>query len=662
MPLGTVASQSLIPVLGHPNNYTCPRQSDPVYFVIILSTMKAASKPSSSQEFLNQRPRSLGYPPLTPNGTKGDIAFACAKSVSLETCSGVMKGLTNRTAASVIQLPGGVTTNAYWRAHRDSVIAGIELYPASNQQSIAAYTLRLDNGNLRDVLHLGSEATVDTETEATPGDSVAEWAYVSSGFAFLQHAMNCAIAAEVTGRGSATCDDTNAAPLLAPFPTVHFAKFYSSDDSLPALIPFYMVIAFSNTIVYIVVHVVVEKQGKLVEYVRMHGTTTVAYWMSWYFTVGIVGSVSCALCAVILSTTSLLPRTDLSLIFLILWLYNMSMVPVAFALSTCIKDQRVAAIAAGIGSIVVGAPSLALTDLVSRPLKLSLAAFPPLAMSEALAVAIDFERANSGLSWGNISEIRRGFAFIDGVLFLIVDMIAWFLLALYLFQVLPQSDTGARKPLLFCLLSHYWRVPPSASVAMPPLHHYNDLHEEPSSELQALPAERKVTLYGLKKTYLSGSGAAVEAVSDLSFEMYSGQIFSLLGKNGAGKSTVVSILTGLTNVTAGSARVLGFDATTQMEKIRSKLGFCPQHDTIYGTLSVQENLKVFASLKNVPLRNAEDLLTRLGLGEKRSETADKLSGGMKRALSVAIALIGDPTFLVLDEPTAGTSMRRSTEI
>jgi ABC-type multidrug transport system ATPase subunit len=113
------------------------------------------------------------------------------------------------------------------------------------------------------------------------------------------------------------------------------------------------------------------------------------------------------------------------------------------------------------------------------------------------------------------------------------------------------------------------------------------------------------------------------------------------------------MLTGLTSPSSGEASIMGHDMQSDMDTIRRQMGYVPQHDTLFLALTVDENLAVFAGLKGVSTSHATDLLEKLGLEGSRNVAAKSLSGGQKRSLSVAIALIGKPKFLVLDEPTAG---------
>ncbi|KAK2172715.1 hypothetical protein NP493_937g00020 [Ridgeia piscesae] len=139
--------------------------------------------------------------------------------------------------------------------------------------------------------------------------------------------------------------------------------------------------------------------------------------------------------------------------------------------------------------------------------------------------------------------------------------------------------------------------------------------------------------------------------------MYEGQITVLLGNNGAGKTTLMYMLTGFYSPTSGTALVNGFDICKDMEGARRCLGLCPQHNVLYDNLTVYEHLVFFAKLKNYPVyeikRDIETFLQDIQLTDKRNAYVKALSGGMKRKLSVLLALIGGSKVIILDEPTSG---------
>ncbi|GFW78823.1 ATP-binding cassette sub-family A member 3 [Trichonephila clavipes] len=155
------------------------------------------------------------------------------------------------------------------------------------------------------------------------------------------------------------------------------------------------------------------------------------------------------------------------------------------------------------------------------------------------------------------------------------------------------------------------------------------------------------------------------AVNDVSLNIYQGQITALLGHNGAGKTTTINILTGLYTPTSGTASINGLDILTDTVRARRGLGVCPQHNVLYDTLTVEEHLKIYAAMKGVEWKNLNAEVTQtlniVKLAEKRTELIKNLSGGMKRKLSLGIAIVGGSKVLFLDEPTSGMDVeaRRS---
>lgn len=165
----------------------------------------------------------------------------------------------------------------------------------------------------------------------------------------------------------------------------------------------------------------------------------------------------------------------------------------------------------------------------------------------------------------------------------------------------------------------------------------------------------------LQKTYKSGT----VALAGIDLQVQQGDFFALLGPNGAGKSTCIGILSSLVNKTSGTVEVFGFNIDTALEDAKSQLGLVPQEfnfNQFETVLQIVVNQAGFYGVpRNVALVRAEKYLSQLGLWEKRNARARELSGGMKRRLMIARALMHEPKLLILDEPTAGVDieLRRS---
>ena len=150
---------------------------------------------------------------------------------------------------------------------------------------------------------------------------------------------------------------------------------------------------------------------------------------------------------------------------------------------------------------------------------------------------------------------------------------------------------------------------------------------------------------------------SARAVNELTLSIASGELFGLVGPDGAGKTTTLRLLAGLLDITEGEATILGFDLKDKAEDIKPHVGYMAQQFSLYGELSVSENLQFFAELFDVSSKDqserTERLLSFAGLTEFKDRRAANLSGGMQKKLALACTLIHQPEILLLDEPTTG---------
>jgi len=172
------------------------------------------------------------------------------------------------------------------------------------------------------------------------------------------------------------------------------------------------------------------------------------------------------------------------------------------------------------------------------------------------------------------------------------------------------------------------------------------------------PRPDVVVVQNMRKVYDGRGGAPPKvAVKNLTFGVKQGEVFGFLGTNGAGKTTTISILCGEQLPTNGKGIVKGYDVVMDGGNAQRHIGYCPQFDALLELLTAQEHLCLYAGLRGVPRSKVSDvvneLITVVGLDEHRHTLAGKMSGGNKRKLSVAIALVGGPSVVFLDEPSAG---------
>ncbi|MBL4856711.1 ABC transporter ATP-binding protein [Idiomarina loihiensis] len=172
---------------------------------------------------------------------------------------------------------------------------------------------------------------------------------------------------------------------------------------------------------------------------------------------------------------------------------------------------------------------------------------------------------------------------------------------------------------------------------------------------------KALEITGLRKTYRGG----FEALKGIDLEVEEGDFYALLGPNGAGKSTTIGIISSLVNKTSGQVKVFGYDLDTQLTDLKRQIGLVPQEFNFNQFETVQQIVVNQAGYYGVPRslakERSEKYLKQLGLWDKRNEPARSLSGGMKRRLMIARALLHEPNLLILDEPTAGVDieLRRS---
>ena len=152
------------------------------------------------------------------------------------------------------------------------------------------------------------------------------------------------------------------------------------------------------------------------------------------------------------------------------------------------------------------------------------------------------------------------------------------------------------------------------------------------------------------KKYFKAKPEIIKAVDGVSFSIKKGEIFGLLGTNGAGKTTIINMLTGVTSPTGGEAFIDGYDIAKDLHHVKQIMSVCPQEPAVYKFMSAMANIK------------AEELMKVLGIYEYRNRLVKNYSGGMLRQLSLIISLISDPEILFLDEPTVGMDPRNRRKV
>ncbi|XP_055936420.1 phospholipid-transporting ATPase ABCA1-like [Argiope bruennichi] len=417
-------------------------------------------------------------------------------------------------------------------------------------------------------------------------------------------------------------------------------------------------------ILNIVKRVVEEKTNGSKELLKMMGMTNSTYWTSTFMNYFIIAFIN-ALVIVILYKSPMknaivfVKHSNFMILFIVLLLYLASII--LFCMNCSIFFNR--AVFAIIAMLIIC--DVSFSSLMSQYFflktedyfalsvgsKLEICLLPPGALLTAFQIIIVYEASAEGVQWNNIGE----FSLIPDMnmsmtLSMMLVSCVLFMFAIWYLDAVWPWQPGVPKPFYFLFTKNYWCGEPS--------NHEEDIQltgKDNSSEFfEAEPTDMYpgVVINNLFKEFKSSL-----AVNDVSLKIYQGQITALLGHNGAGKTTTINILTGLYTPTSGTASINGFDILKETANARGDFGICPQNNVLYDTLTVEEHLRIYAAMKGVQwsqlTNEATQVINILKLADKRHELVKNLSGGMKRKLSLGIAIVGGSKVLFLDEPTSG---------
>ncbi|XP_050225584.1 ABC transporter A family member 2 [Mercurialis annua] len=450
---------------------------------------------------------------------------------------------------------------------------------------------------------------------------------------------------------------------------------------------------------------VAEKELKLRQAMSLTGLYDSMYWFSWITWEGILTLISSLLLILfgMMFQFDFFKKNSFAVVFLVFFLFQFNMIGFAFMLSTFISKSS-SATTVGFSIFIVGFITQVATVAgfpygfkISSAIRFVWSLFPPnlFALSMNALAEATATREDVGISWSRRKDCVSDASTDDGkcamsinnaYVWLICTFFAWFALAIYFDNIFPNAY-GVRKSVFYFLNPGYWTgsggnkseeggicscmssVP--QQVQIPP--EDEDVLEEENNVKQ--DAREGITnpnvavqVRGILKTYAGTTKigcckckktSPYHALKGLWVNFAKDQLFCLLGPNGAGKTTAINCLTGITPVTGGDALIYGnsIRSSVGMSNIQRIIGVCPQFDILWDALSGEEHLHLFASIKGLSSSSinsvVQESLANVRLTESAKVRTRSYSGGMRRRLSVAIALIGDPKLVILDEPTTG---------
>ncbi|XP_077410492.1 retinal-specific phospholipid-transporting ATPase ABCA4-like isoform X1 [Vanacampus margaritifer] len=527
-------------------------------------------------------------------------------------------------------------------------------------------------------------------------DPMDDLRYVWGGFAYLQDIIEHGIIRTQTGKEW---------PLGVYLQQMPYPCYV--DDlfmlTLNRCFPIFMVLAWVYSVSMIVKSIVLEKELRLKETLKVMGVSNSVIWSTWFIDSFIVMGTSTALLTVIIMGGRVLNYSNPLILFLFLLTFTTATIMQCFLLSVFFNQANLAAACCGIIYFALYLPHLfcfAWQDRITKDIKILVSLLSQVAFGFGTEYLSRYEEQGQGLQWDNIqtSPLEGDeFSFLTSICMMGLDTLLYAALAWYLDNIFP-GQYGIGRPFYFPFMPCYWlntvtpasdnkhelskkgldnlafkdkvepqnkeeqenlEKPKNAQATGTCEHRdQRDDNQETNGQtfFEAEPADlvRGVCIQNLVKVFGSRSRPAVNGLT-LSF--YENQITAFLGHNGAGKTTTMSILTGMFPPTSGTASIYGKDIRTDMDTIRLSLGMCPQHNTLFQYMTVAEHILFHSLLKGRPMAEAEEevenMLQDLGLPHKRDELTQNLSGGMQRKLSVALAFVGGAKVVILDEPTSG---------
>ncbi|XP_015853152.2 ATP-binding cassette sub-family A member 17-like isoform X4 [Peromyscus maniculatus bairdii] len=485
--------------------------------------------------------------------------------------------------------------------------------------------------------------------------------YNKEGFLAIQHAVDKAIMWHHDPNATLNMFK-NLHVLLQRFPFGPHIK----DPFLVILqneFPLLLMLSFICVELIIINSILLEKEKKLKEYMCMMGLESWLHWVAWFITffisVLIVVSVMTILFCAKVDSVAVFTNSNPSLIFIFLMCFATATIFFAFMMSTFFQRAHVGTVIGGIVFFFTYLPYIYITFSYHQRTyvqKIASCLFSNVAMAIGVRFISLFEAEGTGIQWRNIGSIQGDFSFIQVVLMLLLDSLLYCLIG-FLAESLFSGKFGIPTSwyffakCLFCVKKPVPVILPLLDIGDPEKPARRDfMQEELADQMKAIEIQH------LYKVFYRGRRKCI-AVKDLSVNLYKGQITVLLGHNGAGKTTICSILTGLISPSKGQAYVLGCEVSKDLAQVRKSLGWCPQHDILFDNFTVTDHLSFYGQLKGLSRQNCheeiEEMLPLLGLKDKWNSRCKFLSWGMKRKLSLGIALIADSKVLILDEPTSG---------
>ncbi|CAK1542445.1 unnamed protein product [Leptosia nina] len=408
-----------------------------------------------------------------------------------------------------------------------------------------------------------------------------------------------------------------------PYPCYRKDLFQTSLYESQALIVAFF-FSFLFTVSSAVRFILADKESGNTMLMSVMGVNLSYHTFSWFLCSLVEMSLTMFLACLVLYYGHILPRTAPSLTFTLLFIFGLSVLSFCYLMGKLFKTASVGAICAALGYLTTFMPFVLILSL-EAVLTSGLKIFVSLSMSSSLCYAFlfigRFEAMGIGAGWAQLWDSPDNSGDMNiavAAIMMLVDACLYFVIG-YLVEM-------------------FWGLKKVQS---------NVTHIASTDE------KAGVSIINITKVYGRGSKPALAGVS---VELRPGQVTTLLGHNGAGKSTLLNILTGMLKPTSGQVVIRSDNGGV------TRIGVCPQRDVLYEHMTAREHVYLYARLRQAPNSEIDSILKVVSLGHVSSELVSRLSGGTRRRLCVALAFVGQPHLVTLDEPTSGVDPQARREI
>ncbi|XP_066598930.1 uncharacterized protein ldd isoform X2 [Prorops nasuta] len=415
-------------------------------------------------------------------------------------------------------------------------------------------------------------------------------------------------------------------------------------------------------------HIVWERESRNSMVMSVMGLKPWRNTCAWFITSYIELLIVMISIGLILLVGQILPKSDPLLVMLLLANYIFSIATFCYMISTIFSSASLAAVTAVVMFLLTYMPYIiviAMEAAMGLGYKLIICLSMSTSFCYGCLYAARKEVQGDGLQWSNMwEESSPGDPMSLGLVFIMmtIDALIYALIG-YLTTKYTNSDQdfcGLRSSSLWWSNSHSLYGKSNYSSYVNSLYFTNDVlhptttYKEDDSDVSSLTVSKKqigVSFEGIGKVYHTSHGDIV-AVDDFNLKLCEGEVTSLLGRNGAGKTTIIKMLTGMVTPSTGEISLNG------EEGCKPDIGVCPQENVLIGSLTPREHMIFYAKLKGSKdaeslSKSVDNMMTSLELGRQEHEPVSRLSGGTKRRLCVALAFLGSPKLVILDEPGAG---------